>query len=73
MKKFFETLLYSWGSDAPPEVIWALNDLLDYAKSKGFFTNSTFLEENIINEEGVNNNDKLYKELCHFFESRLTF
>jgi len=31
MKKFFETLLYSWGSDAPPEVIWALNDLLDYA------------------------------------------
>ena len=42
MKKFFSTILYSWGSDTPQEVIWGLNDLLDWVKSKGFQTTLEF-------------------------------
>ena len=25
-----KTLLYSWGSDTPPEAIWGLNELIDW-------------------------------------------
>ena len=28
--KSLHTLLYSWGSDTPPEAIWAANDFLNY-------------------------------------------
>jgi len=27
-KKALRTLLHSWGSDTPPEVIWGLNDMI---------------------------------------------
>lgn len=33
MKTFHDclmTLLFSWGSDAPPEAIWAANDFLEF-------------------------------------------
>ena len=30
MKTFFSTILHSWGSDTPQEVIWGLNDLLEW-------------------------------------------
>jgi hypothetical protein len=34
--KTIRTLLYSWGSDTPPEAFWGLNDLLDwYEKEYG--------------------------------------
>ena len=28
------TLLYSWGGDTPPEVMWGLNELIDLINSK---------------------------------------
>lgn len=68
MEKFFLTILHSWGSDTPQEVFWALNDLITYAKSKGFVTTNIFsgfdrgldsdAQENIIAT-----NEKLIKEL----------
>ena len=32
--KSMSTLLYSWGSDTPPEVIWGLNELLDWLEEE---------------------------------------
>ena len=65
MKTFFSTILYSWGSDTPPEVIWGLNNLLTWAKSKGFKTHLCF-------EESVqNDNETLVKELSDFFEEKM--
>ena len=43
MKQFFSTIISSWGSDTPEEVFWALNDLLTWAKSKGFQTTLEFV------------------------------
>ncbi len=73
MNKFFLTLLHSWGSDTPDEVFWALDDMLNWSKRKGFNTNLNF--DNPIkynspqSEDIVKNNEKLIKELSDFFEN----
>jgi len=74
MNEFFLTLLHSWGSDTPEEVFWALDNMLDWAKKKGFKTNLNFNNPmNYSSEESekniVENNEKLIKELCDFFEN----
>jgi len=33
-KKAIGTLLHSWGSETPPEVIWGLNELVDWAETE---------------------------------------
>jgi hypothetical protein len=75
MKKFFSTIMNSWGSDTPQEVIWSLNDLLEFAKSKGFQTDLEFGEVDAFDEpeatEVHNNNETLVQELSKFFEDRL--
>ena len=75
MEQFFSTILYSWGSDTPQEVIWGLNDLLNFAKTKGFQTDLEFDVVNMYNEpeatEVHNNNETLVKELSKFFEDKL--
>ena len=35
--KFFKavnTLLYSWGSDTPPEVLWGMNEMLEWLEEE---------------------------------------
>ena len=68
MKTFFSTILHSWGSDTPPEVIWGLNDLLTWAKSKGFKTHLWFEEST---SSVQNDNETLVKELSDFFEENM--
>ena len=71
MEKFFETLISSWASDTPQEVFWALNDLLEYAKSRGFETDLLF--ENPLDasddNDAVLNNEELVKKLAEFFDT----
>ena len=67
MKTFFSTILHSWGSDTPQEVIWGLNDLLEWAKSKGFQTTLEFEEST----STQNDNETLVKELSDFFEEKM--
>jgi hypothetical protein len=76
MKKFFSTILHSWGSDTPQEVIWGLNDLLKWAKSKGFQTTLEFDDVCYYNDEPTqtkvsNDNETLVKELSDFFEENM--
>jgi hypothetical protein len=75
MKQFFLSIMASWGGDTPPEVIWSLNDLLKFAKSKGFQTDLEFGEVDAFDEpeatEVHNNNETLVQELSKFFEDRL--
>jgi hypothetical protein len=72
MEKFFYGIMSYWGGDTPQEVIWALNDLLVWAKSKGFQTSLTFDLVTAYDEPQstlvYNNNEILIKELCEFFE-----
>jgi hypothetical protein len=68
MEKFFLTILHSWGSDTPQEVFWALNDLIDFAKTKGFVTKDYFNDPLDGDEESViETNEQLIKELSEFF------
>ena len=73
MEKFFLTLIHSWGSDTPSEVFWALNDLIKWAKEKGFTSSYQF--DNPLDYEGqeenqvIENNEKLISELSNFFDN----
>lgn len=68
MRNFFLSIMHSWGSDTPPEVIWSLNDLLEWAKSKGFnpSENVSFSEDN---DSDYETNELLVKELSDWFEN----
>ncbi len=72
MNKFFLSILHSWGSDTPSEVFWALNDLLTWAKTKGFKSEDIFedpLELYDREEEIHTTNERLVKELSEWFET----
>lgn len=69
MKQFFSSIMNSWGSDTPQEVFWALNDLLTWAKSKGFQTHLWFEDPIDGNQQVDINNETLIEELTKFFES----
>jgi len=47
-KKFMDavkTLLFSWGSDAPAEVVWGLNEMVEWAEKEfGVTINGRFEE-----------------------------
>lgn len=78
MKNFFAGITGYWGSDAPQEVYWALNDLLDWAKLKGFkpsiegaaFDNPISYNEPEGNDV-YNINELLQTELSLFFENKI--
>jgi hypothetical protein len=69
MEKFFLTILHSWGSDTPQEVFWGLNDLIEYAKTKGFVTTNYFDDPlDYADTEPIHKvNEQLIKELSEFF------
>lgn len=71
IKEFFSTIMYSWGSDTPPEVFWALNNLLSYAKFKGFESDLLFDNpmESDDSEISSNNNEILIENLVVFFDN----
>lgn len=71
MNEFFDTLLFSWGSDTPPEVFWSLQELLKYAKFKGFITELEFRNpmEAKDTELVINNNELLINKLSEFFNN----
>jgi hypothetical protein len=75
MKQFFSGIMSYWGSDTPQEVIWALNDLLDWAKTRGFQTNLVFDVVNAYDEpkqtQVYNDNQTLIEELTKFFEEKI--
>lgn len=61
----------SWGGDTPPEVIWSLNDLLEYARENGFHNDGSEFEEDQSIDSNVIQNSILIDELTEFFETRL--
>lgn len=71
MKEFFSGIMSYWGGDTPQEVIWALNDLLVWAKSKGFQTTLVFDVVHAYGEpkqtQVYKDNETLVKELTEFF------
>lgn len=72
MNKFFLSIMHSWGSDAPQEVYWSLNDPLDWARTKGFKGAGSFndpTESYDTEEEYHNTNERLIRELSDWFES----
>ena len=75
MEKFFLTIMHSWGSDTPQEVFWGLNDLITWAKTKGFDNKGLFFDDpiayNVDQEPTINNNEQLVKELSDFFEENM--
>ncbi len=76
MEKFFLTIMHSWGSDTPQEVFWGLNDLITWAKTKGFDNKGLFFNDPIqvdVKDQGftINDNEQLVKELSEFFEKNL--
>ena len=52
-KKAFLTLLFTWGSDAPAEAVWAANEFID------FFNEYFDLTIKHIDEESLENYDEL--------------
>lgn len=73
MEKFFLTIMHSWGSDTPQEVFWGLNDLITWAKTKGFDNKGIWFNDPLEADEETTNNDneQLVKELSEFFENNL--
>lgn len=70
--KAIETLYNSWGSDAPPEVIWGLNDLVDWIEEEYNLCIGVFKEINKgeddpkdYEEDGIyyDHNQRLIKKL----------
>ena len=64
--KIIENLYSNWGSDTPPEAIWALNDLILWLKSEfDISIDGRFEEINYFNEveEDYDNNQTVIKEL----------
>jgi len=53
--KALSTLFYSWGSDAPAEVIWGANELLDWYEKEYNVTLGIRFEED--SEDGDNYED----------------
>ena len=47
--KALGTLFYSWGSEAPAEVIWGANDLLEWFESEYSVSLGQRFEEDIAN------------------------
>jgi len=79
MNKFFLTIMSSWGSDTPSEVFWALNEMLSWAKTKGFTNENEFtdpLDNNYyandtdpVDDNDNSINDTLIKDLIIFFDN----
>ena len=73
--KIIENLYSNWGSDAPPEAIWVLNDLISWLESEfNISINGRFEEKDLFNEvedeedyeeNGIyyDNNQRVIKEL----------
>jgi len=62
--KALSTLLFSWGSDTPPEAIWAANEFLDYFEKVNKITLSgRFEETDYDNEDYEENNNILLDEI----------
>jgi hypothetical protein len=57
------TLMYSWGSEAPAEVIWGLNELLDWLEDEyNMHIPMRFQEDNVDNKN---------EELIQYLEDNL--
>jgi len=51
--KCFITLFYSWGSDAPPEAIWAANDFLNWFEKEFDSKIDIRFDENLENADEI--------------------
>lgn len=49
--KAIETLLNAWGHDTPPEVIWGVNELLEWYEKEYNVSFNRFLQEDCDNEK----------------------
>ncbi len=55
LSKCFETLLFSWGGDTPPEAIWAANEFLNhFCSTDTRLQGLEFLEEGQYDYANVN-------------------
>jgi hypothetical protein len=68
MEKFFLTLMHSWGSDTPQEVFWGLNDLITWAKTKGFDNKGLWFDDPI--EVDVKNQEQI-GQLIHDYSEEV--
>jgi hypothetical protein len=77
MREFFLTIMHSWGSDTPQEVFWALNDMVNWLKTKGFKSEVDYFEDPIEYSDSPrqrminSDNDKLIKDISEFIEKKL--
>lgn len=76
MKEALLTLLYSWGSDTPAEVIWGLNEILQKAKDVGFVGSYPCFKEELDPcvkeaEEVAISNSILAEQLGEFLDKKL--
>lgn len=72
MKKAINTLLYSFGSEAPCEVIWGLNEMIEWLNEKHKFS-IDFLEEPYSEkyESEDYNEEKIINDISYAFEQLL--
>lgn len=56
------TLLFSWGADAPPEAIWAANEILDWIQEE-YGVCITRFEEQVSDEEWEAIQTEIYDKL----------
>ena len=55
----FQTLLFSWGSDTPPEAIWAANEFLNYQK----LFNKELRHQTFVEDDQTGNNGQIIELL----------
>jgi hypothetical protein len=53
LKTTLQTLCYSWGSDTPPEAVWAANELLVWLENEYDFKLKDYFEESMENYDLV--------------------
>jgi hypothetical protein len=69
LKLFFYNILDGWGSDTPPEAIWALHQLLLYSIDKGFkVTEEELVQSTYENDQNIFFNEEFIERWTTFLE-----
>lgn len=63
IESFLNTIIFSWGSDAPPEAIWAANDFLKILESEYDYIFKNTFSESYDDEYPNNNYDVVLEEI----------
>lgn len=67
---FIHTLLFSWGSEAPPEAIWAANDFLKVLEDMYNYKFINEFSESYNNEFPDNNLEAVMEEINNLLNQK---